>query len=258
MKKDRECKHCGKIFKNIEGRVFSNHVRWCNDNPKNPRNEKYRKTLSEKAYKREEKKNGKIKSFEVCCNNCGKKFQVKERERKFPSKEKYFCCTGCAHTRDHSDETRQKIRNSIKDKWKDPEYRNKMMKNGYFLKGKRFTSKGEEEIRRYFIEKYPEDEWTSGGLLNHNGVNISRDLYSKKLKVCFEYDGIWHFKDIHDQLEDKQKKDNELENWCKENGYRLIRIDEDIYKKNKRKYLQVIKDEIYNGVDDIVKIGDKY
>ena len=30
----KQCKYCNQIFKNIEGRVFSNHIRWCDKNPK--------------------------------------------------------------------------------------------------------------------------------------------------------------------------------------------------------------------------------
>lgn len=35
MEKDRQCHHCNKIFYSIEGRIFSNHVKWCEHNPKN-------------------------------------------------------------------------------------------------------------------------------------------------------------------------------------------------------------------------------
>ena len=70
-----------------------------------------------------------------------------------------------------------------------------------------FTSKNEVLIRDYFINNFPEDEWTFGGSIRMNEHQMSRDLYSNKLKICFEYDGIWHFKDIHGQLEQKQLKD---------------------------------------------------
>ena len=55
------------------------------------------------------------KEFEVKCKNCGKIFIVIEEETKFPIKgDKYFCCRSCANTRHHSNETKQKISNSVK------------------------------------------------------------------------------------------------------------------------------------------------
>lgn len=60
------------------------------------------------------------------------------------------------------------------------------------------------------------------------GVLLNPDLWSKKLKVVIDYDGIWHFENIHNQLEEKQRKDRILKKFCEENNYRLIRIDEDL------------------------------
>lgn len=53
---------------------------------------------------------GKNKSFEVSCHKCETKFNVIEREKQFPTKEKYFCSRSCANTKTHSEETKQKIR----------------------------------------------------------------------------------------------------------------------------------------------------
>ena len=114
------------------------------------------------------------------------------------------------------------------------------------------------EIRKYefVFNKFPDDSWTYGGGLKYKNEKITRDLYSNKLKVCFEYDGVWHFKDIHGQLEKKQYKDKLLEEWCIENNYRLIRLKDEVYLKNKSKVLDLLIDEIYNGTNKIVKIYD--
>ena len=54
------------------------------------------------------------REFEVICKNCGKKFIVIEEETKFPIKgDKYFCCRSCANTRHHSEETKQKIKDTL-------------------------------------------------------------------------------------------------------------------------------------------------
>lgn len=38
MIKDRSCKYCNYKFNNIDGRIFSNHVKWCDKNPSSPKN----------------------------------------------------------------------------------------------------------------------------------------------------------------------------------------------------------------------------
>ena len=72
-------------------------------------------------------------------------------------------------------------------------------------------------------------------------------------KVIFEYDGIWHFKDIHNQLERKQKVDRNLEKFAFKKGYRLVRVDED----EKLSNLDIEK-LIYNRTEQIIKVGNKY
>lgn len=259
MKKDRVCSHCKVLFKNIEGRVFSNHVKWCEKNPNNSRRNSTRKIISDKAKENESLKNGgDFKWFEVSCHKCGVNFCIKERERKFPLKEKYFCCRSCANSRKNSgpqtEESKKRVSEKSKEWWKDSDYSKKVLNNN-----KRFSSKGEVDLRNFFIQTCPEDEWTSGGPISLEEYYVTaRDLYSKKLMVCIEYDGIWHFEDIHGQLKLKQKKDNLLERWCIKNNYRLIRIDEDLYKQNPSYWKHLILDEAYNGTKQIVKFGYKY
>jgi hypothetical protein len=60
-----------------------------------------------------EKKFGKLKKFDVLCKKCGKEFEVEEREKLFPVKKNYYCSKGCANSRDHSEETKQKIKKSV-------------------------------------------------------------------------------------------------------------------------------------------------
>jgi len=116
-----------------------------------------------------------------------------------------------------------------------------------------YTSKQEREIVNYFKTNFPEYQWKSGGSLKYNNIRIVRDLWSDVLKICFEYDGIWHFKDIHNQLKNKQLKDKMLEEWCIKNNYRLIRIDELKYEN-----LKQIEDLIFNRNEQIIKIGNRY
>lgn len=150
---------------------------------------------------------------------------------------------------------KDKISNSIKQLWINGHYDN-MLANSLNNEDKfnlKFNSKNEREICKYFKSKYIDDDWKSGGLLKYRGKRISRDLYSSKLKVCFEYDGIWHFEDIHGQLSDKNEKDNLLEDWCIKNNYRLVRIDENDYIN-----INQIVDLIYNRKETVIKIGSRY
>ncbi len=248
--KKRTCKYCKKTFE-VNGKVFSNHVRWCDKNVTN--GDKGKTAVSDAAKKRYEKLNGIKKDFKVVCAKCGKDFLVNECENKFPLKQKYFCSKQCANSRKFSDETnrRRSKSNSIAGKklWESPEYATKMLSVC-----KKFTSKGEVEIRKYFIKEFKEDGWTFGGSLSVDGERITRDLYSNSLKVCIEYDGIWHFKDIHNQLVLKQKKDLLLKKWCKLNGFRLIRVRDEKYQADKKNILTLLINKVYKNKKGYIEI----
>jgi very-short-patch-repair endonuclease len=254
MKKDRQCKYCKVIFENIEGRVFANHVRWCDKNTTN--GDKGCSKLSTATKNHYEKINGKKRLFTVKCEKCSITFKVEECEHKFPMKEKYYCSRSCANSREWTDEVNVKRAKSnsksSKRLWEDIEYVEKMM-----TVNTRFTSKIEREIREHFRKTFPKDEWTFGGAVKIDDILISRDLYSKKLKVCFEYDGIWHFKDIKGQLADKQQKDAALEKWCEENGYRLIRMSESFYYENENS-IKLLEELVYSNNEDLIKLGNEY
>jgi len=239
----KQCKYCNQIFKNIEGRVFSNHIRWCDKNPK----PKVTQKGLENWKKAVDNKHGKIIKVNKKCAWCDKLFII-ERRNKIKLREKKCCSKSCASKYSHSfctNESKIKQSKGMKKVWKDEEYfQNQVINNSN--KNKIFSSKGERELQKYFKENFHDDEWTFGGGLIYNNIRLTRDLYSNKLKVCIEYDGIWHFKDIHNQLEDKQEKDKQLKLWCKENKYRLIRIRDEVYNSNKDKYLQLLVDCVYN------------
>lgn len=111
MKKDRICKHCGLFFENVEGRIFSNHVRWCDKNLEN--GDKGVAAVAEKTTKRFNEKFGEILPHEVTCSFCKKIFIVHEREKQFPKREFYFCSRSCANTRSVPIDTREKIRETL-------------------------------------------------------------------------------------------------------------------------------------------------
>ena len=83
------CKHCGESFPFDDTSTKANHSRWRFKNPK--RNDWDKESGSIKQF-------GKVTKFNVECEFCGKKFQVEEKEKLFPQKEKYYCSSICSHT----------------------------------------------------------------------------------------------------------------------------------------------------------------
>ena len=137
MLKDRICKYCGKLFKDIEGRVFSNHVRWCDKNPKD-RTEEFR-LRNEQLKQNIINKFGELKTYKVTCFKCGKEFEVQEREKLFPKKEKYFCSRKCANSHVRTAESKEKTSKSICEYY---------AKNGR-LREKRTVKKRERRERKF-------------------------------------------------------------------------------------------------------------
>lgn len=254
----RICKHCNKEF-DLEPKIFANHVRWCDDRPTKDKTKdvENRKVATTKSFN---KKYGELKEYTVECNKCSKSIIVEEREKQFPKKENYYCSRSCANSRNWQDpkykESNEIRRYKAKELWLDDDFAKRVIENNS-MKNVRFTSKNEDIIKTHFIVNYPEDGWTFGGLLKIEDERISRDLYSKKLKICFEYDGIWHFKDIKGQLKKKQKKDRLLKEWCIKNNYRLIRVDEEWFNDDLVK-IKDIEDMIYNSNDKLILKGNRY
>ena len=112
----RTCTHCNKSFEFAEGRVFSNHVRWCDQNP----NRTSGRTTERFAEAREAtlaRQLGKIKIYNVLCCKCGVTFEVREREFQHPKKDKYHCSIGCRNSHDHTEEFRKKVSETLKQKY---------------------------------------------------------------------------------------------------------------------------------------------
>lgn len=106
------CQFCEKEFVNIEGRSFSNHVRWCDKN--NTNGDKGKRNLKKAKSKYITNILGEIKEFKVLCEKCNNEIIVKEREFKFPIKEKYYCNMSCANSRGkRSEECKEKIRKKL-------------------------------------------------------------------------------------------------------------------------------------------------
>lgn len=119
MKKDRTCEYCNVLFMQEEGRVFSNHVRWCKKNITNGDKgvassiASCKKTLNARILS----KKGELEEFNVACKKCKKFFVVNEWNKLHPQKKNYFCSRNCANSRgQRTEDFKQKIKSKSKEK----------------------------------------------------------------------------------------------------------------------------------------------
>jgi very-short-patch-repair endonuclease len=145
------------------------------------------------------------------------------------------------------------VSDKIKSAWETGKYDHTLATTERDGRKQYFNSKGEIELRNYLKSTFPNYKFTTGMVQKTQEGRINPDIWSREYKVMIEYDGIWHFEDIMGQLEDKQRKDKLVEEWCIKNGWRCIRIKEDVYKKNKEEYKAKLKSEIINGTAPIVR-----
>ena len=207
------CIHCGKPVKN----------KFCNVSC---RNSFYNKFLNPKRiydHKRTIKsKNGYIKTYKVICFKCGKEFEVKEREKTFPNKEKYFCSRSCANTRHPTEETINKIKHSLT-KDSDTLFLNSIEKTCKKC-GKKFKSRKKNQIfcsgycaRSTNIKKCHESD------ISHKAISESRKKGFKDgtIKITGGKTKWYDYKDIkvHGTYElrtcfilDKWKEENKIKN----------------------------------------------
>lgn len=93
----KKCPYCNKNI-TCNKKAFGAHVKWCKYNPNFLEiRENFKNKL--RIYNKDKliEKYGPIKQFTVECYYCHTKFIVEEHEKKFPSKDKYYCSSKCKH-----------------------------------------------------------------------------------------------------------------------------------------------------------------
>lgn len=110
---DRLCKYCNISFSDMDGRVFSNHVRWCDKNP--DRNNTKSCGTNEKLIEYHTNKYGPIEAHIKTCKKCGAEYEVKSRKSHLdnPKRVKQYCSRSCANARVHTKATKKKIQSSL-------------------------------------------------------------------------------------------------------------------------------------------------
>lgn len=163
------CKYCGKEFSD---KSLGGHVARCKMNPnyeKTCAND--RKNLRKGTETFVKKYKLPILEFELTCPKCGKMFVVKCTQNDF-DKGRYmkFCSKSCANTRMHTEETKQKTANSLK------EYYNV---NGY-----------PKHLLKVYTCKYCGKQFTKNDKRNTNGCQYcSSECRTKWIKENVKWGG---------------------------------------------------------------------
>jgi len=90
-----KCKHCSHEFDFNRTTEKANHSRHCNMNPTKKSSYEQLKVGQQANV---ERKLGRLQNYDVSCECCGNTFSVKEREKQFPKRKKYFCSRSCANS----------------------------------------------------------------------------------------------------------------------------------------------------------------
>jgi len=107
-----KCAHCAINFDFNKTADKANHSRWCDSNPKK-NHYRNNKVLEIAVRNSKDKKYGKEKTYKVECCKCKKLFSVVEREKNFPSKERYYCSRTCANSHIVTEAHRKKTSESL-------------------------------------------------------------------------------------------------------------------------------------------------
>ena len=103
-----------------------------------------------------------------------------------------------------------------------------------------------KEILQEFNVSYNEQKVFSD-CLSYKNSPLRFDFYLPDHNICIEYDGEQHFKPVEyfggvKRFIEQQKNDSIKDNYCKQNGIKLIRIPYTV--KSKEKIKSILKQEI--------------
>lgn len=196
---------------------------------------------------------GNFKIFKVLCFKCNSLIEINEQEKLFPVKEKYFCSKKCSNSRMHTKSTKDKISKSVINFFENISEEDFNLKFSRRNEKTIFRSQGEINLLEKLQKHFPNLNFTTGGCIKYQNQFFQRDIFSKKLNLCIEYDGIWHFKNIKNQLQKKQEKDKLFEDWILQSEFRLIRVKDHDFLKNDLEFERLLN-SIFNSNDKIIKL----
>ena len=185
------------------------------------------------------------------CNNCNTILPYKRKKRKYcdnPECKKIAVSIGHKHVSTAGKQKQIDILNK---------HRYKTFNIDFIATHPIFNSKGQLELMSLIQKQFPQYNWQSGGHFNiGNKLYKSLDIYCKVNNLIIEYDGIYHFKNVYGNLERVQMKDKQLELFCQNTNWKLIRINEKTFLNKKDECLNIIYNMInnYETIDKINKI----
>jgi len=116
MKAVRVCQYCNFMFTEVEGKIFSNHVRWCHERPSKDKFSSVPRMVETKE-RNIRARHGPVTEFLVPCarEGCTHKAKVREREKLHPRKAQYFCSRSCANSRGpRNEDFKEKVSDKLK------------------------------------------------------------------------------------------------------------------------------------------------
>jgi len=122
----------------------------------------------------------------------------------------------------------------------------------HILEGRRFSSKGERELRSILKWLFGDDKVKAHRHISlSDGLTRAVDITISHLNCIIEYDGEFHERDIYGNLETVQVKDRMVNEYCKEHGIQLIRVRDDDWNKHKNEMIK----RIINGINKQKKVS---
>lgn len=230
------CKYCGKEFDDIHKRVGHENV--CKERPDYEEIIAKRKLGGKNARIIQNKKRAlPRKTYQCVCEKCNKEFEITCIESQYFYIKHFYCSRSCANTRIHSEETKQKISNSLKKEKKirycldcGVEITSKS-RSGYCKKcvfkhrkiseeGRRNLSKaGRKSVYNQQNRKRSKNEIGFCELCMNHFKNVKHnenifngwdaDVILEDYKIAILWNGPWHYKQISKKvsLESIQNRD---------------------------------------------------
>lgn len=205
------CPYCTEVL--LSHSAKANHIRWKHKNPG------YSPDGLEKIRENARAIHGpKTTVVETRICHCKTSFEVTfSPERKAYVKK--FCSRKCANSRNHSEETKEKIKTSVAIWAENNPDTFAKWRNG----STRFSSKAE----RALAEKLAMLGFVRNRVVRTDTLSFAVDMMSADGRVWIESDGEWHFRQVHEghDFEKTQLRDKTQEEEALKQNILLIRID---------------------------------
>lgn len=172
----KNCKYCNRGFKSIH--ALKTHEFRCKQNPNYEQNNARYAITNKKFLERVKNKPSPYFDYISKCQKCGKEFTQRTTQSLINhNKHQKCCCSKCAHSRIRTEETKNKIRESVKEslckkgKSKNQEY-NTCVKNPKYYRSKEIKNLNCRFCGKAIRAKYTKYAYCYECAENHNLPNL--------------------------------------------------------------------------------------